>query len=160
STSSIMLVGNNPPPLTGFVNGTPFTGSITVTTPCGDQVTVTLVTTATSASPVGQYRITATLSGPGEDDTFIDPAPSHFGTMYVVSIGADPSGSGAQAVTFWDNRGTARMITAADLSSLDALNLVNQGGSAFDPRSVAQLQAWLSVSPNATTAYQLAVQLA
>jgi hypothetical protein len=38
--------------------------------------------------------------------------------------------------------------------------LVTQDGSAFDPRSVAQLQAWLSISPNATAAYQLAVQLA
>src|SRR5262249_46691030 len=27
TNSSIMLVGNNPPPLTGSVNGTPFTGS-------------------------------------------------------------------------------------------------------------------------------------
>src|SRR5262249_5121423 len=32
--------------------------------------------------------------------------------------------------------------------------------SAFDPKSVQQLESWLSVSPNATTAYQLAVQLA
>jgi hypothetical protein len=81
--------------------------------------------------------------------------------MYVVSVGADPSSTtGAQAVTFWDNKGNARLITAADLSSLDVLNLVNQGGAAFDPRSVAQLQAWLSTPPNATTAYQLAVQLA
>src|SRR5438552_790096 len=56
--------------------------------------------------------------------------------------------------------GKAYLITAADLSSLDALNLVTQGGAAFDPKSVQQLQAWLSTSPNATTAYQLAVQLA
>jgi hypothetical protein len=81
--------------------------------------------------------------------------------MYVVSLGADPSSTtGAQAVTFWDNKGNKVLITAADLSSLDALNLVNQGGAAFDPRAVAQLQAWSSISPNSTTAYQLAVQLA
>ena len=53
-----------------------------------------------------------------------------------------------------------RSATAADLSSLDTLNLVNQGGAVFDPKSVQQLQAWLSTPPNATTAYQLAVQLA
>jgi hypothetical protein len=38
TNSSLMLVGNNPPPLTGTVNGTPFTGSITYTTAFGDQV--------------------------------------------------------------------------------------------------------------------------
>jgi hypothetical protein len=154
-----MLVGNSPPPLAGSVNGTPFTGSITYTTPIGDQVTVTLGTTATAASPVDPYAITATLSGADAGNYVINPA-STTGTMYVVSLGADPDGSGAQAVTFWDNKSNARTITASDLSSLDALNLVTQGGSAFDPRSVAQLQAWLSISPNATAAYQLLVQLA
>src|SRR5258708_7953187 len=33
-------------------------------------------------------------------------------------------------------------------------------GEAFDTKAVHQLQAWLSISPNSTTAYQLAVQLA
>jgi hypothetical protein len=81
--------------------------------------------------------------------------------MYVVSLGADPTDpTHVESVVFWDNKGNAKSITAADLSSLDALNLVNQGGAAFDPHSVAQLQAWLSVSPNATAAYQLSVQLA
>jgi hypothetical protein len=79
----------------------------------------------------------------------------------VVSLGPDPSSStGAQAVTFWDNKGNKALITAAELSSLGALNLVNQGGADFDPKAVAQLQAWLSTSPNATTSYLLAVQLA
>jgi hypothetical protein len=161
TSSSLMLRGNSPPPLTGTVNGTPFSGSTTYTTAFGDIVTVTLGTAATSASPVGQYPITASLSGADAGNYVIDPATSTTGTMYVVSVGADPSSTtGAQAVTFWDNKGNAKLISAADLSSLDALNLVNQGGAAFDPHSVAQLQAWLSVSPNATTAYQLAVQLA
>ena len=57
-------------------------------------------------------------------------------------------------------QGHAKLISAADLSSLDLLNLVNQGGAAFDPNAVRQLQAWLSTSPTATTSYQLAVQLA
>jgi uncharacterized repeat protein (TIGR03803 family) len=157
---SLMLVGNSPPPLAGIVNGTPFTGSITYTTAYGDIVTVTLTTTATAASPVGQYAIKATLSGADAGNYVINPATSTTGTMYVVSLGADPDGSGAQAVTFWDNKRNARTITAADLSGLDSLNLVTQGGSAFDPHSVAQLQAWMSVSPNASAAYQLAVQLA
>jgi hypothetical protein len=161
TSSSLMLVGNSPPPLTGSVNGTPFTGAIAYTTAFGDTVTVTLSTAATSASPVGQYAITASLSGADSGNYVIDPASSTTGTMYVVSVGADPSSStGAEAVTFWDTKGNARLITAADLSSLDALNLVNQGGAAFDPRAVAQLQAWLSTPPNATAAYQLAVQLA
>src|SRR5207253_171101 len=55
TNSSLMLVGNNPPPLTGSVNGTPFTGSINYLTSYGDLITVTLTTAATSASPVGQY---------------------------------------------------------------------------------------------------------
>jgi hypothetical protein len=161
SSSSLMLVGNSPPPLSGSVNGVPFTGTVTYTTPFGDQVTVTLGTAATSASPVGQYAITPSLSGPDAGNYILGPEASAAGTMYVVSLGADPSSTiAAQAVTFWDNKGNTKLITAADLSSLDALNLVNQGGAAFDPHSVAQLQAWLSVSPNATAAYQLAVQLA
>jgi hypothetical protein len=157
TNSSLMLVGSSPPPLTGNINGTPFTSPFQYTTPFGDTVTITLSTTATSASPVGQYSITATPSGASADNYSIIP---NYGTMCVVSLGADPDGSGAQAVTFWDNKRNARTITAADLSNLDSLNLVTQGGSAFDPHSVAQLQAWLSVSPNATAAYQLAVQLA
>ena len=161
TNSSLMLAGNSPPPLTGSVNGTSFTGTINYTTANGDIITVTLGTAATASSPVGQYDITATLSGANAGDYAIDPATSRTGTRYVVSIGADPSSTtGAQAVTFWDNKGNKTLITAADLSSLDALNLVNQGGADFDPHSVAQLQAWLSVSPNATAAYRLAVQLA
>jgi dipeptidyl aminopeptidase/acylaminoacyl peptidase len=161
TNSSVMLVGNSPPSLTGAVSGTPFTGSIGYTTAYGDQVTVTLSTAASGASPVGQYPIIANLSGGYRDNYIIDPASSHIGTMYVVSLGVDPSSTtGAEAVVFWDNKGNAKLITVADLSSLDVLNLVTQGGSAFDPKAVAQLQAWLSVSPNATTSYQLAVQLA
>jgi hypothetical protein len=158
TNSSLMLVGNSPPPLTGSVNGTPFTSPFQYTTPWGDTITITLNTAATSASPVGQYPITASLSGAAASNYVLTLTP---GTMYVVSVGADPSSTtGAQAVTFWDNKGNATLITAADLSSLDALSLVNQGGAAFDPKAVAQLQAWLSTSPNATPAYQLAVQLA
>lgn len=161
TNSSLMLAGNNPPPLTGAVNGTPFTGTINYPTGLGGSVTVTLSTTATSGSAVGQYPISAQLSALDDGNSYIiNPATSATGTMYVVSVGRDPNGTGAQAVTFWDSKGNARLITAADLSSLDALNLVTQGGSAFDPHSVAQLQAWLSLSPNATPAYQLAVQLA
>ncbi len=161
ASNSVLLAGNNPPPLTGSVNGTPFTGTISYPTGFGSSVTVTLSTAATSASAVGQYPISAQLSAPNDGNSYVlNPATSATGTMYAVSVGPDPDGSGAQAVTFWASKGNARLITAADLSSLDALNLVTQGGSAFDPHSVAQLQAWLSVSRNATAAYQLAVQLA
>jgi hypothetical protein len=160
-SNSLMLVGKSPPPLTGTVNGTPFTGSTTYTTALGDTVTVTLSTAATSGSAVGQYPIMASLSGPDAGNYTINPATPTVGTMYVVSLGADPSSTtGAQAVTFWDNKGNEAVITAAELASLDALNLVNQGGADFDPHSVAQLQAWLSTSPNSATSYQLAVQLA
>jgi hypothetical protein len=106
TNSSLMLVGNSPPPLTGTVNGTPFTGSITYTTVYGDQVTVTLGTAATAASAVGQYAITATLSGANASNYFIDPTTSQTGTTYVVSLGVDPSGTGGLSVVFWDNKGT------------------------------------------------------
>jgi titin len=159
--SNLMLAGSNPPSLAGSVNGTPFAGSTTYTTAFGDQITVTLGTTATSASPVGQYAITASLSGPNAANYFIDPATSTTGTMYVVSVGPDPSSTtGAQAVTFWDNNHNAKLITAADLSALDGLNLVDQHGNPFDPKSVSSLRQWLAISPNATAAYQLSVQLA
>jgi hypothetical protein len=157
TNNNLMLVGNNPPPLTGEVNGTPFTSPFNYQTPFGDTITITLGTTATAANPVGQYTITAALSGTNLGNYLTTLS---LGTMYVVSVGADPSSPGAQAVTFWDNKGDAKLITAADLSSLVALNLVNQGGAAFDPKAVGQLQAWLSTSPNATASYQLAVQLA
>jgi hypothetical protein len=39
----------------------------------------------------------------------IDAATSTVGTLYVVSLGGDPSsGTGAKAVTFWDDKGTAK----------------------------------------------------
>jgi hypothetical protein len=158
ANTNLLLLGNNPAPLTGSVNGTPFTSPFVYTTPWGDTITITLSTAATSASFVGQYPITATFSGANLGNYVINLTP---GTMYVVSVGADPtSTTGAQTVTFWDNKGNKSVITTAELTSLDALNLVNQGGAAFDPHSVAQLQSWLSVSPNAATSYQLAVQLA
>jgi hypothetical protein len=138
---SLMLVGSSLPPLTGLVNGTPFAGTLNYTTNFGNTVAVTLGTAATSASGVGQYPVGASLSGPDAGNYVLNLTA---GTLYVVSLGPDPSSStGAQAVSFWDNKGNAKLITAADLSSLDALNLVTQGGSAFDPHSVAQLEAWL-----------------
>ena len=54
TNNSLMLVGNNPPPLTGSVNGTLFTGSINYTTSYGDQLTVTLSTAATSSTRRGR----------------------------------------------------------------------------------------------------------
>ena len=162
-SSSLMLAGNSPPALTGSVNGNNFTGTTAYTTAYGDSVNVTLGTAATSGSTVGQYGITASLSGAKAADYFIDPASSANGTMYVVSVGADPtSTTGAEGVVFWDNRGNAKLITAADLSALDALFLVSNNGKAFDPKAVAQLQAWLQLASatSSNMAYQLSVQLA
>jgi hypothetical protein len=160
--SSLMLAGANPPPLTGSVNGTPFTGTMNYTTASGDVVTVTLGTAATSASPVGQYAITASLSGARAAGYYVFlSAPA---TMYVVSLGADPSSTtGAQAITFWDNKGNKSLITAADLQSLVGLNLVNRDGTPFDPTAVGQLDAWLqkvNSSWASDPAYLLSAQLA
>lgn len=161
TNSSMMLVGNNPPLLTGSVNGSAFTGATTYTATFGDSVNVTLSTAATSASATGKYAITAVLSGPDRDNYIIDPEKSTMGTMYVVSVGPDPSSTtGPKTVAFWSDKANRNLITAADLTALDALNLVTQGGSHFNPKSPAQLQQWLVLPPNATTAYQLSVQLA
>jgi hypothetical protein len=158
ANDSLMLVESNPPPLTGSVNNTPFTSPFQYTTPFGDTVTITLSTTATSTSPVGQYAITPSVSSA---NYVIDPATSTVGTMYVVSLGADPnSTTGAQAVSFWDNNHNARLITQADLMSLDGLNLVDQHGNPFDPKAVSSLRQWLQTPTNATASYQLSAQLA
>ena len=88
TNNSIMLVGNTPPPLTGTVNGTPFTSPFTYTTPQGDQVTVTLGTTATSTSRRGPVPHRRSLSGANSGNYVLNLTA---GTMYVVTVGADPS---------------------------------------------------------------------
>jgi uncharacterized delta-60 repeat protein len=165
TSNSLMLVGSSPPPLTGTVNGTPFTGTTTYTTAFGDTVTVMLGTAATSASSVGQYPTTAILSGPDRGNYVMKQTA---GTMYVVSLGTDPTDpTHVESVVFWDNNHNAKQITLAELSSLDSLNLVDGKGNAFDPgtlgnlqKDVNQLQQWLQAPPKASTAYQLSVQLA
>ena len=153
--SDLMLVGNNPPALTGSVNGNPFTGSTTFVTAQGDTLTVTLSSSVSKSSPVGTYAITAAITGSNAGNYFTPGA----GTMYVVSIGTD-SGTGAKNFAFWDNKGHAVQITAADLAALDQLNLVNLAGSAFDPTTAAQLQSWLQSGNAKNAAYWLSVQLA
>jgi ELWxxDGT repeat protein len=163
TSSSVMLIGTSPSALSGAVGQSSFSGTTAYTTTQGDTITVTLSTTATSSSPVGQYPISASLSGSKAFDYVIRPA---YGTMYVVSVGADPtSTTGAQAVSFWDDKGNKALITAGDLSSLDVLNLLSGNGKAFDPNAVAQLQSWLQKSTNSgqdnsSVGYQLSAQLA
>jgi parallel beta-helix repeat protein len=165
TNSNLMLVGNNPPPLTGSVNGTPFTSPFQYTTPLGDTFTITLSTTATSASAVGQYPIMATVSGPNLGNYVILP---NYGTMYVASVGVDPTDpTHVESVVFWDNNHNAKQITLAELQSLDSLHLVDGKGNPFDPstlgnlqKDVNQLQQWLQAPPKASTSYQLSVQLA
>jgi hypothetical protein len=79
-------------------------------------------------------------------------------SMYVVTIGQDSTG--AHNVTFWDNQGHAKVITAADLSALDQLNLMNNNdGSNVDPTTAGQLQSWFQ-SSSSSIAESLSVQLA
>jgi FG-GAP-like repeat/PKD domain/FG-GAP repeat len=98
TNNSVMLHGNNPPPLTGSVNGTPFTGSINYTTAYGDQLTVTLSTAATSTSAVGVYPIVATVTGAATANYYVQTTT---GNMNVVTIAPgsiyvlDPTAGGA-----------------------------------------------------------------
>ncbi len=145
--SNLMLVGNNPPVFTGNV-----TGLVS-----GDNVIANYSTSATSASPVGIYTITATLSGTAAGNYSLQVTN---GSLYVVTVGADTTGTGGQAITFWDNAGNNVKVTAKDLTDLVNLNLVGASGSAFDPTSEANLQAWLQSANSSNISYWLSAQLA
>jgi len=152
--SDLVLAGNSPPALTGTVNGVPFTGSTTFKTAQGDTVTITLGTSVTAKSSVGVDPIFATVTG-AANANYVQPTRA---SMYVVTVGQDSTG--AQNVTFWDNYGHAKVISAADLHSLDQLNLMNNNdGSNFDPTTAAQLQSWFQ-SSSSSIAEALSVQLA
>jgi hypothetical protein len=155
-TSDLMLLGSTPPPLTGTVNGNPFTGGTTFTTMQGDTLTITLSSSVSSASPVGVYGITASVTGPAIAN-YLPVAP---GQMYVVTVGPDTTGSGSRNVNFWDNSRNSMLISTADLLTEDRLNLVNANGSAFDPSAAAQLQSWLKGANGKNAAYLLSVELA
>ena len=142
------------PALTGTVNGVTFTGHTTYTTAQGVTLTITLSSTVTASSPVGVYPIIATVTGAGGIN-YVQPTS---GNMYVVTVGHDSS-TGAKNVSFWDNKGNAKLITVADLSSLDQLNLKNVNGSNFDPTTAAQLDTWLT-SDSEQIIKSLSVQLA
>ncbi len=127
-----------PPPLTGMLNGAPFTVTTTFKTAQGDTLTVTLSSGVTGKSDVGAYPIVAAVTGAASAN-YVQPTS---GNLYVVTTG-DDSGTGARNVSFWDTKGNAKLITAADLTSLDQLNLRNDNGSNFDPTTAAQLDNWL-----------------
>ncbi len=145
--NNVMQVGNNPPVFTGTV-----TDLVS-----GDNVTANYSTTATSASSVGIYPITATLSGSAAGNYSLQVTN---GSLYVVTVGADTAGSGGESITFWDNSGNKVKVSAKDLQNLDQLNLVDASGSAFDPTSAAQLQAWLQSAAANNIGYWLSAQLA
>jgi hypothetical protein len=145
--NDLMLLGSNPPALSGTV-----AGSVG-----GDTVAVTYATAATAKSSVGAYPITATVSGNlANYQLTVNP-----GLLFVVTIGADPDGTGTKNISFWDNSGDSYLVNLSDLTNLDALNLVNNAGSAFDPATFAQLQTWLkNASSSANEAYWLSARLA
>jgi hypothetical protein len=157
-TSDLMLANQNgrtPPPLTGTVNGVAFTGSTTFTTAQGDALTITLSSAVTATSPVGVYPIVATVTGAATAN-YVQPTG---GNLYVVTVGHE-AGTGAKNVSFWDNKGNARLITATDLMALNQLDLVNNNvGSDFDPTTAAQLQRWFRSDTDSITK-ALSIQLA
>ena len=156
STTVCDQYGNAPgtPALTGTANANPFTNITTFKTAQGDVLTVALSSTVRANSPVGTYPITATVIGAASAN-YVTPAAAN---MYVVTIGKD-TGTGGRGVSFWDNSGNSRLITSADLASLDSLNLVNASGSSFNPTVASQLQSLLK-NDNSTVATFLSAQLA
>ena len=153
-TSNLMLANNAPPALTGVVNGVAFTGSNSFTSAFGDMLTVTLTSAVSANSPVGTYGVVATVTG-AQSANYMQPSS---GNIYVVTVGQD-SGTGARNVSFWDNKGNAKMITIADLAALDLLDLRNANGSNFDPTTAAQLEAWLRAD-NGRSIKSLSIQVA
>ncbi len=103
TNNSLMLVGNNPPPLTGSVNGTLFTGSINYTTSYGDQLTVTLSTAATSSSAVGVYPIVATVTGAATANYYVQSSIGNMDVVTGIAPGSiyvlDPTAGGALTIS-------------------------------------------------------------
>ncbi|WP_158943759.1 MBG domain-containing protein [Granulicella sp. S190] len=99
---SLVITVNNATRLFGSPNPT-FTGTVTGIVP-GDNVVVAYTTTATAASPAGQYPITATISGTsaGNYIATINPGTldiTPVATSITVASSASPSAAAA-AVTF------------------------------------------------------------
>ena len=87
TNNSIMLVGNSPPPLAGSVNGTPFTGSMTYTTPFGDPVVP--LTSYQAGTDLATIADMSDLIFKGTVDE-IDVGKLHAGTPAHIKIGALP----------------------------------------------------------------------
>jgi hypothetical protein len=133
--------------------------AFTVTDLAGNPVTLG------PGTPAGQYLIHATLSGPAAGNYQV----AGTGTLFVVTVGAATDAGGGQNVAFWDNKGNVAFLANATLlQSLDGLNLVTQGGAAFDPGLVgpnlssdaSALDTWLQKANAQNAAYWLSAQLA
>jgi hypothetical protein len=133
--------------------------AFTVTDPAGNPVTLG------PGTPPGQYLIHATLSGPAAGNYQV----AGTGTLFVVTVGADTDASGGQNVAFWDKNGNVAFVAKAGvLQSLDGLNLVTQGGAAFDPglaganlsADASALDTWLQKANAQNAAYWLSAHLA
>src|SRR6185312_4930173 len=68
--------------------------------------------------------------------------------------------SGAFDVKFWDNKKNAVSSSQSAWTGETALNLVNSDGTAFDPTTASQLQAFLKSGSAKNAANTLSVQLA
>ena len=79
----------------------------------------------------------------------------------TVSFGNVCTGDGGGlTVGFWTNKNGQKLVSAADLAELVALNLRNANGSDFNPTTYAQLKTWLSNATATNMAYMLSAQLA
>jgi hypothetical protein len=123
-------------------------GSYTVTEvkPAGTTATTSLTCPAVLAANTTPDLITGVITCGGVTD--------------VCSFGNQCVGPGnGKTLGFWSNKNGQALITAANLTLLDGLNLVNANGSAFNPTTKVQVKNWL-LSANATNmAYMLSAQL-
>jgi hypothetical protein len=67
---------------------------------------------------------------------------------------------GGLTLGFYSNKNGQATVTAADLTFLTSLNLVNANGSPFDPASAKTLATWLVNATATNMAYMLSAQLA
>jgi len=93
-------------------------------------------------------------------------ATSHDVDVAGVDVAVPPFGNvclgagGGKTLGFWSNRNGAKLVGAADLAALSALNLRTANGAPFHPTTFAQLNGWLLSGNAVNMAYMLSVQMA
>ena len=107
----------------------------------------------TNSSGTGEL---ATLTNKIYSVTVVDDGITQGLNFGNLCIGA----SGGLTLGFYSNKNGQATVTAADLTFLTSLNLVNANGSPFNPTTAKQLATWLLGASATNMAYMLSAQLA